>query len=263
MVEISMLNLSLLIEALVICLIIIILWAVLFTRQKKRDRKAAKKLVDQVKHQSKTRLEVTSSFLHEKYRFEGNQLEKAVKSIDKAEKKFIQNVINFYIKREASKLESLDASLAELIDTYKSLSPIMPDAETLAALESANPEEMAALRESNEKLTEELAITKETMGNMISEFGNMFGGGKDHELEQEQVVEKVQGGETTLQQIEKVETQDDVEIDELEVSQEGASEDTAGKAENKKSAAGSPPKDEPVVDDDDVDELLDSIDLSN
>lgn len=260
MVEISVLNLSLLIEALVICLIILVLWTVLLIRQKKRDRKAARKLVDQVKHQSKTRLEVTSSFLHEKYRFEGNELEKAVKSIDKAEKKFIQAVINIYVKRNASGLESLDASLAELIDTYKSLSPIMPDAQTLAALESANPEEMTALRESNEKLTEELAITKETMGNMISEFGNMFGGGKDHELEQEEVVEKVQGGEPTLDQIEKVESKEDIEIDTPEVSQEVASVEAV---DTEKASTDSKVEDEPVVDDDDVDELLDSIDLSS
>lgn len=249
MIEVSLLLFTLLIEALLISLVVIIGGTILHIRNKKRDRISAHKLVDQVKHQSKTRLQTTSSFLHEKYRFEGNELAKAVKYIDKAEKKFIQNFINIYLKREANKLESMDASLAELIDAYKSLSPIMPDAETMASLESANPEELAKLRESNENLVEELAITKETMGNMIREFGNMFGGGKDHQLEKEEVVEKVKGGESTLQQLEPVENQQDSILETAE-----ASKVDQGESQNE------------VVteydDEVDVDELLDSIDLS-
>ena len=47
------------------------------------------------------------------------------------------------------------------------------------------------LTESKIKLKEELATTNATMGNMIAEFGNMFGGGADHELAKYEVAKKV------------------------------------------------------------------------
>ncbi len=198
MIEISSSLLILLLEALVLLVIGIVIGVVISTRRKSRDREAARQLVDQIKHQSETRREHTGSFLEEKYRFEDQQLKQAVDAIDKSEKQFFQKVINLYLKRDAEALTSLDASVAEMIDVYKSLSPVMPDAETMEKLNSAasvggaDEAELEQLRTANAKLTEELSITKETMGNMIAEFGNMFGGGSDNELEQDEVVEKVQ-----------------------------------------------------------------------
>jgi hypothetical protein len=43
----------------------------------------------------------------------------------------------------------------------------------------------------NENLKQELEATKEKMQGMIDEFGNMFGGGSDHELAKHEVVDKM------------------------------------------------------------------------
>ncbi len=202
MIEVSTVLFSLLVEGFVALLIVISVSLFLLYKRKNKDTGAVKKLVDQIKQQSKIRLEKTGSFLSEKYRFEGNELEKAVKAIDKAEKKFMQKMINVYLKRDTHGLISMDACVAELIETYKELSPVMPDAEMLAEMAAeindqseGLTEEIENLKELNEKLTNELGITKETMGNMIAEFGNMFGGGKEHELESDAVIDKVK--ETT------------------------------------------------------------------
>ncbi len=198
MMQISTLTFSLLIELLVFLVIVLIVWTILTLKRQRRDREAAARLIEQMRHQSELRLKETGSFLEEKYHFEGDQLNKAIQSIDKAEKKFAQNIINMYLQRSSSDLLVLDAQMAEMIDTYKDLKPVAPDIsedEIVTDVEGGTADELQLeverLRETNEKLSEELTITKKTMGNMIAEFGNMFGGGQDSALEGEEVLEKV------------------------------------------------------------------------
>lgn len=276
MIEVSLLLLTLLVEALVVCMVILIIWLLVFIKHKKNDRAAVKKLIQQIKHQSKTRLEETGSFLNEKYRFEGKELKQAIKSIDRAEKKFVQTFINVYLKRDAHGLTAMDATVAEMIDTYKSLSPVMPEADDTVSASDLE-QELSELKAINTKLADELHITKETMSNMISEFGNMFGGGKDHELDQDEVVEKVKSHEAKEN---RALVDDDIEIESIEPSEisEHAEVDVTdlapidqeigdqkiddqlidkGAIENKKT---SPPMENI---DDEVDDLLNSIDLSD
>ena len=138
MIEVSTLLFSLIVEGFLVLLIVLFALVLFNFRRKNTDRLAVHKLIDQLKQQSKVRMEQTGSFLNEKYRFEGNDLKKAVKSIDKAEKKFMQKIINVYLKRDADRLISMDAWVAELIETYKSLSPVMPDPEILEAIASGD-----------------------------------------------------------------------------------------------------------------------------
>jgi hypothetical protein len=184
MIEISAIVFSLLIEAYVILLIGVGSWFYFVSKKKKNDRNAALKLVDQIKHQSEARLSSTRAFLKDKYSLEGPKLKKAIALIDKSEKHFFQKVIDIYLNRDAEALSSLDAEVAALIDTYKSLTPAIKN-------ESEKDQQIELLQAANAQLTDELAITNKTMSDMIAEFGNMFGGGSDNELQQTEVVEKV------------------------------------------------------------------------
>ncbi len=262
MIEISIALLTLLIEGLVVSVAGLLIWTVISLKKRSRDRKAASTLVEQIKHQSQTRLEATGSFLSEKYSFEGDELKKAVAAIDKAEKKFMQTMLQIYLKRDAERFESIDASLAELIDTYKSLTPLVPQAASEEIMQ-----ELETLRSSNDHLKEELSITKETMSNMISEFGNMFGGGHEHELAKHEVVERVvkKDGEITQPQP-AVASEQTVEP---ESSLEGAEADDDGIILSDTSldeALDGELPDEPdveVLTDEGVDELLNGIDLAD
>ncbi|MFT5504667.1 MAG: molybdopterin converting factor small subunit [Gammaproteobacteria bacterium] len=169
---------------------IVCTWLIVVKIKKQSQmQKAAGALVSQIHQQSKTRTEQTGSFLQEIYQLEDAELAKAVKTIDQHEKKFFQVIIDAFAKNETDRIKSIDADLAELIDTYKTLKPkkekldISDSEATLAELER--------LVKENASLREELAITNKTMADMIGEYGNMFGGGSDHELEQGDIVEKV------------------------------------------------------------------------
>ncbi len=188
MIEISAIVLSLLIEAYVILLIGVITWVYFASRRKKNDHNAALKLVEQIKQQSEARHTSTRSYLKEKYKFEGQQLNKTIGLIDKSEKRFFQKVIDLYLKRDSDALTSLDADVAELIDIYKSLTPLTT---TVVNEDTEKDEQIEILRAANAQLSEELAITNKTMSDMIGEFGNMFGGGSNNGLKKDEVVEKV------------------------------------------------------------------------
>jgi len=203
-----------------------------------------------------------------------------------------------YIKREAHELEVMDASMAELIETYKELTPTLGNDEIVAETAEEQPGELQlevdGLRESNQKLTEELAITKKTMGNMIAEFGNMFGGGQDNSLETEEVLEKVSVvpdedeeelviAEATDQEIPQISPEELAEPEPVEAepqvppagdvatAQSGVEESVQQAVEEipesaKRSvtdADSSKNKEESLIDfDEGIDELMDGIDLS-
>ncbi len=189
MIEVSPIVLTLLTEISIVLAVVVVVMILLRWRGRGKDRKGARKLVEQIKHQAENRHESSRDFLQKKYGLEGTELDKAIKTIDKAERKFFQQVLNLYLKRDADALGILDAHVAELVDVYKDLAPAQSASQTEAS--AAQAKELTQQKALNEKLNEELAITKQTMSNMISEFGNMFGGGHDHEMAKFEVVDKL------------------------------------------------------------------------
>ncbi len=159
-------------------------------RSKRKKRKASQQLVSQIKTQSKARTEETGSFLQEFYDLSDMELAIAVAAIDKQERRFFQKLVDTLSRSEASQITSFDATVAELIDTYKSLKPKQVDA-TNKVGSDYNAEDLNSLRAENATLAEELKITRETMASVISEFGSMFGGGKDNKLESSDMANKV------------------------------------------------------------------------
>ena len=270
MIEVSLLLFTLMVEALVVSLVILLIWIGVAIKNKKRDQAAVKALVDQIKNQSQTRLENTESFLVEKYGLEGNGLHSTAESIDKAEKKFMQEIINMYLHRDAQRLTSMDALIAEMVDAYKSPAPAAaPGAESIAS-SSDTEQQLAELKDVNAKLVDELRITKENMNSMAREFGNMFGGGKDSRLDPEDVAEKVIVSGKTASSNEADAAMDDIEIATEETIEtplpqdEVATENIANEQKEEpvtQDKKKSPQQEE--LDEEDVDELLNSIDLSD
>lgn len=192
MIEISPTVLILLIEALVLVIIVLIIAMVFSFRRSSKRRAAVALLVAQIKKQSEVRTQETGSFLREIYQLEDDELAKAIILIDKGEKSFFQKLINSYLGSDASIITSMDATVAELIDIYKGLKPKPVETEGMPAEERQQlMDNVERMNEQNNKLKNELDITKATMNSMLGEFGNMFGGGKDHELDSFEVAQKV------------------------------------------------------------------------
>ena len=287
MITISTLMFILAVELLVILILTLLLWGFFTLRAKRRDRAAVRQLVSQIMHQSKTRQQETNSFLHEKYRFQGDELNKAVEAIDKSEKKFIQKFINIYLQRDAQALSALDAGLAEVVDTYKNLTPIMADAESLQQRETVESvkadaaKQVEQARQETERLSEELSITKQTMTNMIAEFGNMFGGGAGHELAKHEVIKKMQESTSQAEPAQAAESEPETvaiakhrdnrnapasnagvdtaaqpAADQAEVVEQAAISDDNANSDQQKTNTGQ------IVSEDDIENLLNDIELT-
>ncbi|MCP3688939.1 MAG: hypothetical protein GY784_11035 [Gammaproteobacteria bacterium] len=192
MFEISLSVLILLVEGITILLIVVLLLVFISMRRKGRKMRAVVRLVKQIKTQSKVRTKETGSFLQDIYQLEDDELRKAVKSIDKSEKKLFQKLVNSYVSEDPTIICAMDAAIAELVDTYKTLKPreqiIMKGSKEGGQMLV----EVEQLKQKNEQLKNELDTTRQKMTDMISEFGSMFGGGSDHEMANFEVVEKIE-----------------------------------------------------------------------
>ena len=190
MLEVKAIYIILLAEGFGVAVLLLILMICQRVRIYRRKRKAVKQLISQIKHQSKIRNEKTGYFLQQNYNLEGGELKQAVNTIDKQEKKFFQKIIKMFLEGDTELVKTMDAALAELVDTYKDLKPKITEVKDSAELDEVL-QEIEALRAENERLETELDNAKQKMEGMIGEFGNMFGGGKDHEMAKHEVVEKV------------------------------------------------------------------------
>lgn len=151
-------------------------------RRKKRERQAVEQLVKQLQQQEKTRHEATGAFLEELYQLEGDELTKAITTIDSSEKVFFGYLVELFQNRQLDDLSSVDAKLAEVVDCYKQLKPKHFEAGGDAR----------SLQAENETLKNELEITRNTMAGMMAEFGNMFGGGQETRIAEQEVIEQLQ-----------------------------------------------------------------------
>jgi hypothetical protein len=238
MFEMNSLTVILLAEACVTLLVVIAVMIWLQIKSKSKHRKAIEQLVSQIKQQSKTRNEENGSFLQESYDLTENELASAVETIDKQERKFFKDMVDALSGSFPAKIISLDASIAELINTYKSLKlnvveanadkslkPNMIEGNAYKSLKpkavKANADQaldesldtIAVLQSEKERLTEELEITRETMSNMIKEYSSMFGGGaadeEDNAAEAEKVTISAELSEELVAVTKKAENQTD------------------------------------------------------
>ena len=96
------------------------------------------------------------------------------------------NAIYFILLVEAlregkqGQIGKLDAALDKLIESYKCL---QPRAEQDQSSYEQTLQQVEMLRGENDELRSELSLAKNNLSDMLAEFGNMFGGGKDHELD--------------------------------------------------------------------------------
>jgi len=176
MLEVSAILLILLVEGIVVLLSIMLLVIVLRVRKDQHDRNSVRQLVSQIDHFSEVGMKETSTYLHDIYELEGSELRQAVNEIDIREKEFMQKIINLFLHGEASQLTEINTAMAELIEPYKNLRPKIP-APIVSDGEQSALMKLETMGAQNEKLAQELKITKDRMMSIIARFYNRSGGG--------------------------------------------------------------------------------------
>lgn len=188
MLEVNAIYFILLAEGFTLLALILVVWIAISLFRLRGKRRAVADLEARIGRHAAERAAQAETFLQAVYGLENEDLHNAVKSIAQREDEFFGLLLQALKRGKNAQIGALDGALERLIDSYKSLPPRADEmpAEAREALEEA-----ASLRGENEKLRCELSLAKNKMSALIDEFGNMFGGGKDHELALEEIKQKV------------------------------------------------------------------------
>lgn len=119
------------------------------------------------------------------YGYEGSELEQTLHNITQAEMRLYQNIISGFLKDDQVFLQQVDVDVENLVLSYQMLkTPGGTVAEVPQSHDDAeSEEELQHLREENERLSDELKVTMDTMGRMLNEYSTMFAGGADNTFE--------------------------------------------------------------------------------
>jgi len=283
MIEVSALLFTLLAEGTGLLSLILIIWIVLTIRKKSKDKAAATQLVKHIKEQANERFESIKTFLSHSSGLEAEELLIETKKIDRLEKDFFTQLVRLYLKRDADILAKMDEQLDKVITAYKAT--VAEGGGTSKQGDEEILHKVETLEKEKHTLSEELRITKSTMGNMMTEFNTMFNGGNETvqtskealqstvaEVKEQEIVDDDIALEESIPDV--MDESPEAKVTESEVSEtvdaEVSNDDIDDIFSQGTDVEASPPMPMSESDDDfgsivttdDVDDLLDGIDLS-
>ena len=176
MIEFSQLTVLIVAEILVALLVVSGLLVFFALMRKGRIRKAARHLAERVQNDKPQRSERLKRLLAEHYGYAGSELEQTLRNLLQSEMQLYQNIINGALKDDQLFVQQVDVDVENLVLAYQGLQArqAVPAAPAVSDEEAS---EMQRLQEENERLSDELRVTMDTMGRMLNEYSTMFAGG--------------------------------------------------------------------------------------
>lgn len=157
------------------------------------------------------------------YGLKDDALEAKVSEIDKRERKFYHRVATMYQNRSDAMLATLNVAFEGTTKPYYDLDmKLEMSAEQAANQEAAgiDPSELEALQKQNQDLQNELAVTMETIGRMLSEYSSMFGSEEAEGLDKDKIMEAFEVDESPESEEEEAEAENSAveeQVEEVEV----------------------------------------------
>jgi hypothetical protein len=152
--------------------LLFILCLVMFLKgvsRKKKDRKAAETLVQNIKENEDSRREKLQQVFSECYDLKDEELNKVVDEFISREHAFYKYMISAYQNRDAAEFAQLNIQLEEVVKPYPDLA---------LSNDSVGQSEIESLREANEELSVENTSTKELVDQLKEENSRAFDDGK-------------------------------------------------------------------------------------
>ena len=191
MAEIDWLLLSLF-ELLLVSSLISIFLITFNLRRKKRDRGAVQHLISEIKEGEGKRQSETQEICRHRYGIQGEALESLVTDIDRREKAFYQRLINLYLQQDTEAMATLHLAFQDATEPYRSMEVPQADTEVVPVRSETRSVELERLQQENARLSQELAISKDTLGRMLTEYASMYAGGKGEVLDKEKMLQMFQ-----------------------------------------------------------------------
>jgi hypothetical protein len=191
MAEIDWLLLSLF-ELLLVSSLLSIFLLTLNLRRKKRDRGAVQQLINEIKEAEGKRQSETQEIFRHRYGIQGEALESLVTDIDRQEKAFYQRLINLYLQHDTEAMATLHLAFQDATEPYRSMEIPQADTEVVPDQGETQSVELERLQQENARLSQELAISKDTLGRMLTEYASMYTGGNGEVLDKEKMLQMFQ-----------------------------------------------------------------------
>lgn len=194
-------------------LIVTVILALVVTaavRLRKRDNRAAQALVKKVKQDEGDRRSHFKGMLAENFGLEGEELDKKINELIAHEQDFYEFFVTTYLNRDSGKLQSADDQLKGLLSKFANLKgkTQVIEAEPEEAAEApenldelglgdvGNSDDIEKLRKKLFALAEDVALYRDTLNRVFSEYTAMFGVHVDPQvrLSAQEIMERLDSG---------------------------------------------------------------------
>ena len=162
-------------EVLLLLLVLLTIYWWRHSAAARRDRAAVAQLVKAVREGRQAREATIQGFLAEHMGLQGATLDQARVAILREELSLLQRFAAIYGRRDAGAAAQFHLALEAAVAPYLALKG--NGAAAPADAGAGDTEELEALRRENQRLSEELSVTMETMSRMLNEYSSMFAGG--------------------------------------------------------------------------------------
>jgi len=160
--------------ALVVFVLLLVYW-IQHSSVARRDRRAAAKMVASVRKGKADREAAITAFLSENMGLSGPPLQALKTAILREEFRLLQRFADVYRRRDSGAAAQFQISYEAAVAPYLELHG--SGEVTKAAEGDADIAELEALQAENQRLSEELSVTMDTMSRILSEYSTMFGEG--------------------------------------------------------------------------------------
>ena len=158
---------------------------------KSKGKKSVSELMDKIKADREARkIDIRKGLAA--YGLKDDALEAKVSEIDKRERKFYQRIANMYQNRSDAMLATLNVAFEGTTKPYYELDmklEMPTDQAEEQEQGGVDQAELDALKKQNQELQDELAVTMETIGRMLSEYSSMFGSEETEGLDKDKIME--------------------------------------------------------------------------
>lgn len=162
-------------------LVVIVGWAIYYICGTKKEGKATKKLIKQIKSILPKHEDKLNNYFDEDEELAKNKKAFNIKSLISDERKIYERLINVSVSKDTSMLKLTVDDIDTLINDYVRLFSIKSEVEGDEEKESTSlmlKKQNEALRLENISLKTRLDTSNETVENMMGEFSSMYEGGK-------------------------------------------------------------------------------------
>ena len=151
------------------------------------------------------------------YGLEGENLENKITEIDKEEQQLYKRIAHMYHKRSDVMLSNLPIAIEASTKPYLELNLTAVASE--GADSDVDSEDYQALQKQNQQLQDELAVSMETIGRMLSEYSSMFNTEDDADLDKNKIMEAFEINEGDLEDgVDEEADQEEIEqIEDLDI----------------------------------------------